>query len=154
MTLSFHSSWTWDCLLMKIILGRKLKHLTETPDKPEMMLTFKQKPNTKRFKFHIHKGPHLSLDNLVTLLNITELAVAYYLIPTQCPMIWTNLYLYLLSHSKTRSVQNTWIWCQLLFRKSAYCSFLSPQLQGLLHRCNSYALVWTQIFLSAIEINF
>lgn len=43
-------------LLMKIILGRKLKteHVTETSEKPEMMLTLKQKPNTKSFKFHIH----------------------------------------------------------------------------------------------------
>lgn len=89
-------------------LGKQTEHLTETPDKPEKMLTFKQKPNTESFEFHIHKGPHLSLDNLVTLLNITELTVAYYPVPTQHTVIWTNLYLYLVSYSKTRSVQNTW----------------------------------------------
>lgn len=105
-------------------LGEKTEHLTETPDKTEMMLTFKQKPNTKSFKFHIHKGPHLSLDNLVTLSNITELTVAFYPVPTQCTDIWTNLYLYLLSHSKTASVENTWTQCQLHFRKSGYHSFL------------------------------
>lgn len=59
------------CSWMKISCWEKNEHLTEKPDKLEMMLTFEQKTNPKSFKFHVHKRPHLLLDNLVTLSNIT-----------------------------------------------------------------------------------
>lgn len=67
--LSFPSHWQHDCSRMKI--WEKNVHLTGKPDKPEMMLTFEQKTNPESFRFHVHKGPRLPPDNLVTLSNMT-----------------------------------------------------------------------------------